>query len=253
VNIIPHAVHVPIIENARSLAHWEEFGNDIVFVNLNRNTHRKRLDIYACAAARFLARHPDAPVRFLANSHHESAFDLHSIALRELVACGIEDPMPLLNRIMINRTMLTDDMVTYIHNACDVAVNCSEGEGFGLCVAEAACVGKPVIVSGVGGALDLFGSRIPTAPPVAYVIPPVAEYFLDGRDGIGGCARLISVNDLVKAFEHFMHVDNRVEYGKRAKDHMAFCPSWKDISKMMLDFIRIRDGNMHTTTSGTHA
>lgn len=235
--IVTHAVEIPILKNARARAGLTDIGDDIVFLNMNRNTQRKRLDIYACAAARFMARNPTAPVRFLANSHHESAFDLHSIALRELVACGVEDPWPCLDRIMINRTMLSDERVVELHNACDVAVNCSEGEGFGLCVAEAAAVGKPVIVSGTIGAKDVFATTA-HAGHAAYVIPPVAEYFLDGRDGIGGCAQLIAIDDLVKAFETMMRPNARATYGQRAYDHMRTRPSWMDIAGVMLRFLQ---------------
>ena len=237
--VVTHAVDVPILKNARARAGLTDVGDDIVFLNMNRNTQRKRLDVYACAAARFMARNPTAHVRFLANSHHESAFDLHSIALRELVACGVADPMPYLDRIMINRTMLTDERVVELHNACDVAVNCSEGEGFGLCVAEAAAVGKPVIVSGTVGAKDVFATTTDgTMGHSAYVIPPVAEYFLDGRDGIGGCAQLIAIDDLVKAFETMMRPNARATYGQRAYDHMRTRPSWMDLAGVMLRFLQ---------------
>ena len=233
--VATHAVEVPIVPNARIPG----CGDDVVFLNMNRNTKRKRLDVYATAAARFLAKNPDAPARFLANSHHEEAFDLHSIALRELVACGVplDRAVTLAGRVMVNRSVLSDETVNFLHNACDVAVNCSEGEGFGLCAAEAASVGKPVIVSGVGGALDLFSPASPTAPAPAWVIPPVAEYFVDGRDGIGGCAELISVDDLVSAFAAFMLLENRKMYGDRARVHMASRPTWGDIADTIRSFV----------------
>jgi len=236
VMVATHAVEVPIVPNARIQGCAAD---DVVFLNMNRNTKRKRLDVYATAAARFLAKHPDAPARFLANSHHEEAFDLHSIAIRELVACGVpaDRAVALAGRIMINRSVLSDEVVNFLHNACDVAVNCSEGEGFGLCAAEAASVGKPVIVSGVGGALDLFSPASPTAPSPAWIIPPVAEYFVDGRDGIGGCAELISVDSLVSAFRAFMLPENRKMYGERARVHMASRPSWDDIAESVLSFV----------------
>lgn len=236
VMVATHAVEVPFVPNARIQGCATD---DVVFLNMNRNTKRKRLDVYATAAARFLAKNPDAPARFLANSHHEEAFDLHSIAIRELVACGVQADraVALAGRIMINRSVLSDEVVNFLHNACDVAVNCSEGEGFGLCVAEAASVGKPVIVSGVGGALDLFSPTSPTAPPSAWIIPPVAEYFVDGRDGIGGCAELISVDDLASAFSAFMLPENRKMYGERARVHMASRPSWDDIAESVRSFV----------------
>lgn len=239
--VIPHCVTVPQIDRAiaRRAVGWEEFGDAVVFLNLNRNTARKRLDIYAAAAGRFLARDPDADVRFLANSHHDKYHDLHSIVRRELAAGGVPEDRhaALMNKFLINRTMMSDEYVDYLHNACDVGVNCSDGEGWGLCAAETASVGKPVIVSAVGGMADLFMPRSPTAPAPAYLLSPVAECWIDTRDSIGGRARLVSTDDLVRAFWCFMDPENRREYGRRAREHFAAWPTWSDAARSLLTFV----------------
>jgi glycosyltransferase involved in cell wall biosynthesis len=252
VMVVPHAADVAIVPDARRSLGWDaptttpsEIGKDaVVFANLNRNTPRKRLDLYATAAVRVLARNVKdercVDAVFLASSTLDSTFDLHSVARRELVGLGVppECHVDILDRIRINRVVLSDAVVAAVHNACDVAVNCAEGEGFGLVPLEAASVGKAVIVSGVGGMLDVFSPRVPTGPPPAVVVPTSAEYFLDSsRDGIGGRARVVDVEDLAKAMEFFLCRENREGYGGRARDLVRAMPTWADIARTVHSFM----------------
>lgn len=231
IETISHSVDTTEVSNARQLAGLSEFGDDVLFLNMNRNTDRKRLDVYVLAAARFISKYPDKKVRFLCNSHHESKFDLHSIALRELVSRGVRDVFTHADKILINRTVLSDERVNTLYNACDVVVNCSSGEGFGLCSAEGAILGKPVIISDVGGAGEYFTDQN------AYKIKPSAWISVDDRDGIGGVEGIISVDDLVGAFDFFMDSKNRITYGERARESVKAKPDWDDISDTIVRFL----------------
>ena len=230
ITIVSHFVYTKIIPDASKLAGLSDYDDDILFLNMNRNTDRTRLDIYVLAAARFISKYPREKVRFLCNSHHESKFDLHSIAIRELVARGVQDVFTHADKILINRTFLSDERVDTLYNACDVVVNCSSGEGFGLCSAEGAAVGKPVIISDVGGAGDYFSNKS------AYKIEPSAWISVDDRDGIGGVEGIINVDDLVKAFRFFMDIKNRKKYGEQAQIMVKSKPTWDDISNNVIDF-----------------
>lgn len=230
ITIVSHFVDTKIIHGARQSTGLADYADDILFLNMNRNTIRKRLDIYVLAAARFISKNPDEKVRFLCNSHLETKFELHSIALREFVARGVQDVFKHLDKIMINRTFLTDERVDMLYNACDVVVNCSSGEGFGLCCAEGAVVGKPIIVSAVGGADDYFSDTC------AYKIHARTWISIDDRDGIGGVEGIISVDDLVEAFEFFMDNENREKYGRRAQEFIKTKPTWDDISNNAINF-----------------
>ena len=57
----------------------------------------------------------------------------------------------------VNNGLLTDVDLNALYNACDVGINTCVGEGFGLCNVEHAGLGKPQIVSNVGGLSDIFG------------------------------------------------------------------------------------------------
>lgn len=230
ITIVSHFVDTKVISDARELAGLGDYSNDILFLNMNRNTSRKRLDIYVLAAARFISKYPEEKVRFLCNSHLDSKFDLHSIALRELVAKGVKDVFTQLDKILINRTCLSDERVDMLYNACDVVVNCASGEGFGLCCAEGAVLGKPVIISAVGGADDYFSDNC------VYKIKPSSWISVDDRDGIGGIEGVIDADDLVNAFKFFVDNKNRKKYGKRVQDFVKTKPTWDDISNNIIDF-----------------
>lgn len=220
----------------------------LVFFNPNRNTHRKRGDIFAAAAARMLAAYPDDDMLFLMNSHHESAYNLRDIAIREYVAHGGKDPS-VLDRLMVNNAHMTDEQLWDVYAMSDVVVTCSDGEGFGLCAAEAAAMGKAVIASAVGGAADLFCPESPTGVPCVRLVSPKVEYYTDGRDGIGGCGEAIAIDDLVTEMIFFRDRDAREDYGARAKSTMASKPTWDDIASGMAEFTTAH--TCHTPPSGT--
>jgi glycosyltransferase involved in cell wall biosynthesis len=239
VRVATHAVEAPRIEDARDLLRASK--EHVVFFNPNRNTRRKRGDLFIAAAARLLAADPDSKTSFLTNSHHEAAFDLRDIAIREFVAhrprATDGDVRKLLDRLVINEKLLSEDDLWTVYAASDVVVTCSDGEGFGLCAAEGAAMGKAVIASAVGGAADFFAPACPTAPGPVYLLSPKAMYYTDGRDGIGGYGEIIDANDLVTAMLFFQNEANRAEFGGRARAFMDSKPSWTDIARTMADFV----------------
>lgn len=242
VHVATHAVEAPIIENAREKLMCASTDH-VVYFNPNRNTYRKRGDLFVAAAARLIAADPDVKASFLMNSHHEAAYDLKDIAIREFVAhrdfTTKDDVQKLLDRLVINNKHLSEQDLWTVYAASDVIVTCSEGEGFGLCAAEGAAMGKAVIVSAVGGAADLFSPTVPTAPSPVYMLSPKAMYYTDGRDGIGGSAEIIDANDLVTAMMFFQHDNTRRDFGNRAKKFMDSKPTWRDIARGMAAFIGV--------------
>lgn len=60
---------------------------------------------------------------------------------------------------------LTDAELAGLYTACDCLVHPYRGEGFGLPIAEAMCAARPVIVTGLGAALDFCSDQ------TAYLIP----------------------------------------------------------------------------------
>ena len=76
-------------------------------------------------------------------------------------------------RIEIMTRKMTRDEVLGLHFVCDVFVSLHRSEGFGLCIAESMCMGKPVIVTNYSGSRDFANEA--TACAVDYKLVPVPE------------------------------------------------------------------------------
>lgn len=62
---------------------------------------------------------------------------------------------------IINEDWSDQNQLVALYNNCDVLVAPSRGEGFGLPIAEALWLGKPVIATGFGGHMDFLGDDYP--------------------------------------------------------------------------------------------
>jgi glycosyltransferase involved in cell wall biosynthesis len=84
--------------------------------------------------------------------------------LARLIAC--QDDVFLIDRVLDRPDVLA------LQAACDCFVSLHRSEGFGLGIAEAMALGKPVIATDFGGAADLLGSE--RACAVGYRLVPIA-------------------------------------------------------------------------------
>jgi len=91
-----------------------------------------------------------------------------------------------------------DEYINNLYNACDIGINCCDGEGFGLCNFENAGVGKPQIIPKIGGFLDFFNDDN------SIMIKPKWRYYVDSsRDEIGGEASVCDPDDFTDAMEKY--------------------------------------------------
>ncbi len=89
-------------------------------------------------------------------------------ALRPLEALARRDP-----RVMIRDVELTRDEVHGLQSVCDVFVSLHRAEGFGLSLAEAMLLGKPVVATGYSGNLAFMSAA--NSCLVDYRLVPVRE------------------------------------------------------------------------------
>ena len=187
---------------------------DFVILNLNRNQPRKRWDICIKAFAEFLSRHRGEPVRLLVGTAHQGAWDLFAIFERELGKRGmtLEEGR---KHITVNNApqQMSDADVNILMNCADIGISAADGEGFGLCNFEHAGIGRPQVVSHVGGAKDVFDDTN------AVVCEPVMAYYVDSsRDGVGGEAQLIDYADMVHGMElYYSDPVLRKKHGEAAR------------------------------------
>lgn len=111
----------------------------------NSSIARKNpLGVVEAFARAFPGRGPDAPTLILKtiNLERYPGFE------RNLREC-----MATVNGTVLNRHLSQQEMANLIH-ACDVYVSLHRSEGFGLGLAEAMAIGKPVIGTGYSGNID---------------------------------------------------------------------------------------------------
>ena len=169
VEVIPHGVDTSVFHPVVSAANLQEsrqlsclsarrrlFGNDqrardFIVLNANRNQPFKRIDIALEGFTLFAKDKPDSVMLYLHMASRAPA----------------PGETPLVDRLNIRRRILTttreelhphvDDIVlNTIYNACDVGMNTSEKEGWGLIAFEHGATGAPQLVPDHGACAELW-------------------------------------------------------------------------------------------------
>ena len=145
-----------------------ETGADKKFVVLNANQHtrRKRLDLTLRAFAAF-SRGKTNVVLWLHHTPSREDADLLELA-RSL---GIHDRVVMTADAQCRSS---DEQLAAIYAACDVGINTSSGEGWGLIAFEHGATGAPQIVPGRGATEELWARQGITVP-VAEAREPLFE------------------------------------------------------------------------------
>jgi glycosyltransferase involved in cell wall biosynthesis len=188
-----------------------------IFLNLNRNTPRKRHDIVVQAFAELVARHPTKPLALLAvcDNGETGGYSLQEIYLRTLDSLKV--PLQFhANKLMISKTTMTytDELINELYALSDVGITAAEGEGFGLCQFEAMGVGIPQIVPNIGGFLDF--CNVENSMLVA---PRWKNYMANSHSSIGGIAEIVDPHEVMLAAEEYvMDTELREKHGAAARE-----------------------------------
>jgi D-inositol-3-phosphate glycosyltransferase len=121
-----------------------------IVLNANRNSPRKRVDVTLRIFAEFSRGKPDAYL-YLHMGMRDSGCDVLKIA-REL---EIENRLLLTTRDAA-KPDVTDQRLNLIYNACDVGINTSTGEGWGLVAMEHAATGAPQMLPAHSAPLEVW-------------------------------------------------------------------------------------------------
>ena len=161
--------------------------SDKVFLNMNRNSQRKRLDLTIMAFARLLKKFPDAPYHLLlvtgVKPEGGAFYQPLQIYLNELELLGL-DNLKYGTRVTIVDTTapqayFNDDAINQLYNVADVGINTSAGEGFGLCQLEHMATGAPQVVL----ALDCYKAFMNEKTSVQ--LPTTSYSYLQMTAGVG--------------------------------------------------------------------
>jgi glycosyltransferase involved in cell wall biosynthesis len=156
----------------------------VVFLNVNRNSERKRLDLTVMAFVRYLKKHPNSFLLMATGAKIETGghYELQSIFLNEVRRAEL-DIETYANRLMIVDTsppnIVTDEVINQLYNIADVGINTSNGEGFGLCQLEHMATGSPQVVLDVGDYHCFMDEE------TAVFVKPTEYSYLPARFGLG--------------------------------------------------------------------
>lgn len=139
----------------------------VIFLNANRNSQRKRLDLTIGGFARILKTVPNAYLIVATNMSPQSGafYDIQRVFLEEMTALGL-DVREYATRLMLIDTsppqILDDEAINQLYNISDIGVNTSDGEGYGLCQLEHMYTGAPQLVTDVGTYRTFMPSEVAT-------------------------------------------------------------------------------------------
>jgi glycosyltransferase involved in cell wall biosynthesis len=170
--IVPHAVDTGLFyPGDRTEARHRLFGTDaldgaFIVLNANRNQPRKRIDVTIKGFALFAEGKEDAHL-FLHMGRVDEGWDVVELATR----WGIDDRL-LLSSDDAGLPNVPVPVLNLLYNACDVGVNTSSGEGWGLVAFEHAATGAAQIVPGHSGPAELWRGAAELLEPALTLTSP---------------------------------------------------------------------------------
>lgn len=203
--------------------------DDFYILNTNRNSYRKANDI-TISAFLLLLRKVNFDKRFKLLLHcdldNNSGYNIRNIIRTECMKYGIDSDYVSNNSIeTMGVFRITDEKMNLMYNACDVGINTCIGEGFGLCNLEHAGIGRPQVVSNVGGLKDIFKGF----PEMT--VNPVAEYNIsshtDGHNGLVYLCRTIDFTD--RLYDIYMNYSKYSEIAEKCSQYILKEYNWDTI------------------------
>jgi glycosyltransferase involved in cell wall biosynthesis len=233
VRVLEHAADnstfLPLADDAR-LTLRKNLGipaNAVVFLNANRNSQRKRLDLTLAGFARLLKTIPNAYLILATNINPQAGayYDVPLIFQREATRVGL-DPLMLSHLVLVDTSppnVVGDEGINQLYNVADIGINTSDGEGFGLCQLEHMLTGAPQVVTDVGS------YRAFLTDATTIFIPPKEDTYFAGAMPLGGWAPTFSADDVAKALQSA--VETLPERSKAVKTYpfktwTQICDSW---------------------------
>ena len=200
----------------------------VVFLNANRNSERKRLDLTVGGFTRILQTEPNAYLILATNLSPQGGayYDIQRVFADELRLQGL-DPRAYANRMMLVDTsainLLDDGAINQLYNISDIGVNTSNGEGFGLCQLEHMYTGAPQLVTDVG----TYSTFLPKT--VATYIPNNGRAYFAGTMPHGGWYPTFSMDTVAEAMR--ASIRSLAEMRKAVADYQfkswaSVCDAW---------------------------
>lgn len=201
-----------------------DIAESFVVLNASRPDQRKRVDLTIEGFARFAA---DKPINVRLCLHHAHIDDATERQLASLIR-----QRRLGDRVMLNplgRRVVDDSELNQLYNACDVGINTSMGEGWGLVSCEHGATGAAQIVPDHTACAELWRGRAELIPPARSYVPEFSVLEMGE----------VSAQDVARALDAvYWDPARRQELG-RAAIAVAHDPahSWDQITRQFDDLI----------------
>jgi D-inositol-3-phosphate glycosyltransferase len=170
--------------------------DSFIILNANRNQPRKRVEITMEGFSLFAKNKPENVQLYL----HMGVLDAHIDIYKFTKWYGIEDRLLITSREYGVQHVL-DSKLNWIYNICDVGVNTSLGEGWGLVNIEHAVTGAPQVVPNNSVQPELYGDCGLLTPTVAKLTTEFGTigYLVRAEDVAENLEKLYNDKDLYKS------------------------------------------------------
>jgi glycosyltransferase involved in cell wall biosynthesis len=191
--------------------------NDIfLFISLNRNQPRKRLDLVVMAFVELITKHPSKPLFLMCvcDKGDKGGFPLFDIFAREITLRGLQVE-PFANRLLITPKEMSyqDQEIGKFYRIADVGLSASDGEGLGLCSFEQMGQGVPQVLTNVVGHREYCRSD-----NSLLVNPEFRSYLPLCMSNLGGETRSVDYRAFAQAMETYVFQEElRLLHGANAK------------------------------------
>jgi glycosyltransferase involved in cell wall biosynthesis len=196
-----------------------------IILNANRNQERKRLDTTIRGFARFAAGKPDSVRLYLHCGVKDQGWNVIELAAQE----GIMDRL-ILSTTQGLKPNFPDEEMNRIYNACEVGINTSSAEGWGLVNFEHAATGAAQLAPDHTGCSELWTGYAAMLPPSVSIIDPqnLKEHYVISPETVADALeRMYADGD----YHHAMCV---AAYRNATREEYQ----WDNISRRWLDVFR---------------
>jgi glycosyltransferase involved in cell wall biosynthesis len=251
ISIIPHGInrqHYYRIEDKNSIRR-EAFGTDkyddaFIVLNANRNQPRKKLDITIKAFAQYLKTAKVDSYLYMHCAILDCYIDVYNYAKRVgiqdnlILSCPLENPH--------YRPSLSNEQMNLLYNACDVGINTSLGEGWGLCSVEQASLGVPQIVPNHSACAEIF-----TKSEANFIECPT-ELVMNNIMTVGKLADVNSASYQIYLMSDYIYRSKKAAIS--FEKFNADCYSWEeDIADAWITiFDNLKDTTIHEQLVSNH-
>lgn len=218
--------------------------NSFIVLNANRNQPRKRLDVTMQGFAKFAKNKPEDVKIYMHCGIVDQAINVDKLATRYGIASRL-----IVSSSAIGVQKVTDSRLNDIYNVCDVGINTSMGEGWGLTNIEHAVTGAVQLVPNHSACREQYLG-------CGLLMNTYGEFMFDNSQSVG---KLVSSDEVANKLEYLYRNPKERErlaqlgYEKFTSEEY----SWKQIAKtwdrLFSEVLYLNDTNSDSTLSIEHS